>query len=190
MKNKRLSFILALTVIFQLVLIISTPVYENSAFSRCERYGKECKIEVESIQVDIYESEQRYNKLHINLKNSFGSYMGIPQDIIGFNVDDEGFCVFDPYGYDKDKHTDSVKREFLYGRGYYEDRLIFSDGVTLQSICEYLEEKTEEEHWGEYRFYDFLSYYGVEAYITVKAYGDIMVREALYIDGVKIVEFQ
>ena len=29
-------------------------------------------------------------------------------------IEDKGFCVYDLYGKNKDKHVDSVKKQFLY----------------------------------------------------------------------------
>lgn len=190
MKNKKMSLILALVIIFQFVLIISSPVYESIVFSRCEKYGREYKIEVDSLQIDIFDPGYRENRLYINLRNNFGIYMGEIEKNIGFMLNDEGFCVFDLYGKNKDKHVDSVKREFLYGGSHQEGSLIFSEGVTLQSIAEYLEGKTGEENWSGYHYFDFLSSYGIEVYITVKVYGGIMTKEALYIDGAKVLEFR
>ncbi len=189
MKNKKLSLVLALVIIFQLVLIISPPVYESIVFSRCEKYGREYKIQISSLQIDIFDPEYRDNHLYINIREHYEDFSGVG-DKIGFMLSDKGFCVYDLYGYDKDKHVDTVKKQFLYGRGYSEDDLILAEGVTFKSIAGYLNEKTCQADWGEYHSYEFLASYGIEAYITVKVYAGVMTREAFYLDGMKLFEFK
>lgn len=189
MKNKKLSLILALVIIFQLVLIISPPVYESIAFSRCEKYGKEYKIQITSLQIDIFDPEYREDYLYINIRNLYEDISAVG-DKVGLTMNDKGFCVPDFYEKNKNEHVDSVKREFLYGRSYSEDDLIFSEGVTLKSTAEYLKGKTGKEFWSGYNQFDFLDSYGIEVYITVKVYGDVMLREALYIDGEKVFTFK
>ncbi len=189
MKNKRLSLILALVIIFQFVLIISPPLYESIAFNRCEKYGKEYKIQISSLQIDIFAPEDREDYLYINIREHYDD-LSMVEDKLGFMLNDKGFCVYDLYGKNKDKHVDYVKKQFLYGRGYHEDDLIFSEGVSFESIAQYLNGKTGQADWEEYHSYDFLDSYGIEAYITVKVYGGIMTREAFYIDGTKLFEFK
>lgn len=189
MKNKKLSLILALVTVFQLVLIISPPVYESIAFSRCEKYGKEYKIKISSLQIDLFATEDIEDYLYINIREHYEDFSMV-EDKLGFMLNDKGFCVYDLYGYNKDKHVDSVKKQFLYGRGYHEDELIFSQGVSFRSISEYLNKKTGQSDREEYYSYDFLDSYGIEAYITVKVYGGVMTREAFYIDGTKLFEFK
>ncbi len=189
MKNKKLRIILALVIVFQIVLIISPPVYESIVFSRCEKYGKEYKIQISSLQIDVFPTDYRDSYLYINIRNHYDD-LSVAGDKIGFMLNDKGFCVYDFYGNNKDKHVDSVKKQFLYGRGYYEDDLILSQGVSFVSIAEYLNEKTGQADWDEYHHYEFLDSYGVEAYITVKVYGGIMTREAFYVDGTKLFEFK
>ena len=189
MKNKKLSLILALVIIFQLVLIISPPVYESIVFSRCEKYGKEYKIQISSLQIDFFAPEDSDNYLYINIREHYEDLSRV-EDKLGFMLNDKGFCVYDLYGTNKDKHVDFVKKQFLYGRGYHEDDLIFSTGVSFRSIMEYLNKKTGQSDWEEYYSYDFLDSYGIEAYITVKVYGGVMTREAFYIDGTKLFEFK
>ena len=193
MKNKKLSLVLVFVIIFQLVLIISPPIYESIAFSGCEKYGKEYKIRIPSLQIDIFDPEYRENYLYINIRNSYDD-LSVVRDEIGFMLNEKGFCVYDFYGKNKDKHVDSVKKEFLYGRGYVESEVMLSDGVTFEGLAEYLNKKTgniyhDEFYYNEYFYFDFLESYGIEAYITVKVYGGVMIKEALYIDGEKVLEF-
>ncbi len=189
MKNKKLSIIIALVTVFQLVLIIIPPLYESIAFSRCEKYGKEYKIQISSLQIDLFAPEYREDYLYINIREHYEDFSMV-EDKLGFMLNDKGFCVYDLYGKNKDKHVDSVKKQFLYGRGYHEDDLIFSEGVSFRSISEYLNKKTGQSDWEEYYSYDFLDSYGIEAYITVKVYDGIMTKEAFYIDGMKLFEFK
>ncbi len=193
MKNKKLSLVLILVIVFQLVLIITPPIYESIAFSRCEKYGKEYKIRIPSLQIDIFDSENEENYMYINIRNYYDD-LSVVKDEIGFMLNEKGFCVYDLYGNNKDKYVDSVKKEFLYGRGYVESEVMLSDGVTFEGLAEYLNKKTgniyhDEYYYNEYFYFDFLESYGIEAYITVKVYGGVMIKEALYIDGEKVLEF-
>lgn len=189
MKNKKLSLVLVLVIIFQLMLIISPPLYESIAFSCCEKYGREYKIQISSLEIDTYGPDYRDNYLYIDIRNHYDD-LSMVEDKLGFMLNDKGFCVYDLYGNNKDKHVDYVKKQFLYGRGYYEDDLILSEGVSFKSIAGYLNGKTGQADWEEYHSYNFLDSYGIEAYITVKVYGGIMTREAFYIDGTKLFEFK
>ena len=154
MKNKKLSLVLVFVIIFQLVLIISPPIYESIAFSGCEKYGKEYKIRIPSLQIDIFDPEYRENYLYINIRNSYDD-LSVVKDEIGFMLNEKGFCVYDFYGKNKDKHVDSVKKEFLYGRGYIESEVMLSDGVTFEGLAEYLNKKTGNIYHDEYYYNEY-----------------------------------
>ena len=83
MKNKKLSLVLILVIVFQLVLIITPPIYESIAFSRCEKYGKEYKVKIPSLQIDIFDSENEENYMYINIRNDYDD-LSVVRDEIGF----------------------------------------------------------------------------------------------------------
>lgn len=177
--NKKLKFIIALTLIFQLIIPVSM-LYHHTTVMRFAKNGPEYKFKL--IDMDFWEYDFITGKV-----DSYSDPIGIEVGGISYfydkkfavTVGEDGFADLteteNTYGKSLWVHSDYCRKNCTFYEGEYS----FEPGVDIRAL---MDEINKTHGWASNMHEN-----GCYAYVTAKVYKGVFIPTAIYVKGEKVI---